>query len=207
MQKSRCYFLLFFLLINFHFVLAQHLEELSFKIDSMVKVDQRVQEDYLASFKSANLRIIDSLGQRQKQTFKRNCKVCKDIFDQYSFPGINLVGEVSSFNFWLLVQHCDHDVVFQQNVLKVMKTEICKGNVDKKNYAFLYDRVMVNLGKKQKYGTQLVYNSAGKPKLYPIKNISGIESRRKAMGLDSLEDYLKSHMRFQEHHSDKDDKN
>jgi len=35
---------------------------------------------------------------------------------QYGFPGYDLVGQKGSNSFWLIVQHCDKDVDFQEQV-------------------------------------------------------------------------------------------
>lgn len=59
----------------------------------------------------------------------------KAVFDRYGFPGYDLVGKKGSNNFWLIVQHCDKNVSFQQMVLKAMKKELPKRNADPKNFA------------------------------------------------------------------------
>jgi len=50
-------------------------------------------------------------------------------------------------NAWLLVQHMDNDVKFQTWFLSKLPK-------NSENYRYLYDRVMVNLERKQKYNTQ-----------------------------------------------------
>lgn len=41
----------------------------------------------------------------------------KEIFDQYGFAGFDLVGKEGSSNFWLMVQHSDHNPDFQKEKL------------------------------------------------------------------------------------------
>jgi len=79
----------------------------------------------------------------------------KKIFDQYGFAGFDLVGEKGSSDFWLIVQHSDHNPEFQLEVLEKMKIEVDKGNADSRNYALLLDQVKLNTGHAQIYGTQV----------------------------------------------------
>lgn len=115
----------------------------------------------------------------------------RSIFDQYGFPGYDLVGKKGSNNFWLMVQHCDKDVSFQQAVLKAMETELPKDNADPKNFAYLTDRVSLNTGRKQIYGTQVTYNTdscQAIPK--PLADSLNVDRRRSKIGLESIESYL-----------------
>ena len=113
------------------------------------------------------------------------------VFGKYGFPGYDLVGEKGSNNFWLIVQHCDKNVSFQQKVLKAMKKELPRHNADPKNFAYLADRVSLNTGRKQIYGTQLIYNTdscQAIPK--PLEDSLNVDKRRTALGLEPIESYL-----------------
>lgn len=60
-----------------------------------------------------------------------------------------------------------------------------------KNYALLVDRVKINTGQKQIYGTQVDYNFKS-AQAYPKKLADSINvnTRRKSVGLDPIEVYL-----------------
>jgi len=121
----------------------------------------------------------------------------KSVFDRYGFPGYDLVGKTGSNNFWLIAQHCDKNVPFQKKVLKKMKAKLPSGNADPKNFAFLTDRVLINTGQKQSYGTQLTYNTdscQAIPK--PLKDSLNVNRRRAEIGLEPIEDYLNSMSEF-----------
>jgi hypothetical protein len=83
----------------------------------------------------------------------------EQIFDEYGYPGYNLVGKEGSSNFWLMVQHSDKDIEFQARVLEKLKKEVDKKNANGSDYGLLTDRVRINKGKKQIYGTQVTYNA------------------------------------------------
>lgn len=123
--------------------------------------------------------------------FTTHQKRIEEILNEYGFPGYDLVGEKGSQDFWLVVQHSDHDPEFQKRVLKKMKAEVEKGNADSKNYALLVDRVKLNNGKKQIYGTQVDYNF-NLAQAYPkkLEDSLNVNQRRKSVGLVPIEVYL-----------------
>lgn len=114
----------------------------------------------------------------------------KSILKKNGFIGINNYGKKASNDFWLIIQHADNDVKFQSYYLKLMKKELKKGNANKTNYAYLEDRVNVNKGKKQQFGTQVTYNKLGQA--IPVNGLIdslNIENLRKQYGLESFKDY------------------
>lgn len=123
--------------------------------------------------------------------FAVNEQRLKDIFRQYGFPGYDLVGEQGSNHFWLMTQHCDKDPAFQEHVLSAMQAQLKRHNADPKNFAYLTDRVRINMNRKQLYGTQVTYNTdscQAVPKL--LEDSLNVNKRRKEIGLEPLESYL-----------------
>lgn len=115
----------------------------------------------------------------------------KQIFDEYGFVGFDLAGEDGSRNFWVMVQHSDHNPDFQKEVLAKMKIEVEKENAIPSNYGLLVDRVNLNTGGKQVYGTQVTYNmETGQAYPKPLQDSLNVNKRRKSVGLDPLETYL-----------------
>lgn len=109
-----------------------------------------------------------------------------------AFRGYSLVGEDGSDDFWAIVQHCDQDLIFQQLALALMAEEVKRHNATGENLALLQDRVLVSQGHKQLYGTQVrVDLKTHHAKPFPIQDSLNVDSRRKAIGLTSLQDYLK----------------
>ena len=153
----------------------------------MIKIDQIAknlpQGKYLAYTKEQWSRFRDSVQTNLK--FR-----VEEMFDKYGFLGYNKVGKEGSTHFWLIVQHSDKYPKFQKKVLKAMNKEAKKGNASLTDYAYLYDRVKVNAGEKQKFGTQLSYDSSGKP--FPaigLTDSSNVDKFRKAYDLEPLKDY------------------
>ena len=105
----------------------------------------------------------------------------------YVWWPISEVGERVSFNIWLLVQHADRDPEFQRKVLRLMEPMVETGEVNGRNFAYLYDRV----NEPQRYGTQLMcIEGAFSPR--PLADPARVDEFRKSVGLGPLADYIKS---------------
>ena len=77
----------------------------------------------------------------------------KEIVSKIGWPTISKVGKEASSGAWLLIQHADHDIDFQKECLSVMKSESGE-EISLRNIAYLEDRIKINLGLPQVYGTQ-----------------------------------------------------
>lgn len=138
------------------------------KINKMAKIDQKACKTGTFNFALA----------------KKNTDEMKKIINKFGWPLTKLVGKKASHFAWLLVQHADHDVKFQKDCLVLME----KNTID---WAYLTDRILVNEGKPQIYGTQFYKNLDGKLIPRPIKNGAGLNNRRKFLGLQSFKLYKK----------------
>jgi len=117
----------------------------------------------------------------------------ESMFNQYGFLGFDKVGKEGSKQFWLLVQHSDKYPDFQKKVLQAMDKEVKKGNASPNNYAYLYDRVKVNGGEKQLFGTQVTYQVETTGRAIPkigLTDSANVDKFRKDYGLEPLKDYL-----------------
>jgi len=97
-------------------------------------------------------------------------ELLKKIIKEIGWPVISKVGKEASQAAWLVAQHADHDVKFQEYCLNLMKNA-SDGDVLKKQIAYLTDRILVNTGKKQLYGTQFYLNKKGVYGPRPIKDL------------------------------------
>jgi len=125
-----------------------------------------------------------------RETDSVNLLFIKKIIAQQGFPGISQVGEPASQAAFLLAQHADDDVEFQKTVLKQMGKLLVTKDVTPSNYAYLYDRIMVKEQGKQYYGTQ--FRRVKDKQLFPIVDAANVNERRRALGMDTVEEYVKS---------------
>lgn len=113
-------------------------------------------------------------------TIAEHARELKTILQERNWESLAKLGKDTISNAWLLVQHSDHDHQFQAHILK----DMAKFAPDQ-NYAYLFDRVAINSGRPQYYGTQ--FTKEGAP--YPIEDPSGLDERRKQAGLISMAEY------------------
>lgn len=128
---------------------------------------------------------------RMEAIDKENTAWIKGVIEKDGWPGKSLVGDDGALAVFLLVQHADRDVDFQEQCLDLMKAAAEKGEARKDHVAYLTDRVLVARGKKQLYGTQFIQSGDGfGPQ--PIEDEAHVDDRRKALGLPPLAEYAKS---------------
>lgn len=151
------------------------------EISEMTKVDQDMRKRVMA-----NKGIVES---KEDETLdNRNMERMREIVEQIGWPTISKVGKEASTDAWLLVQHADHNVKFQRYCLNLMKGEPAD-EVDLHDIAYLEDRVRINSGQPQLYGTQFRWTADNKP-IQDIEDPENFDVRRKEMGLKTLAENL-----------------
>jgi hypothetical protein len=133
--------------------------------------------------KDQRTRASDDTGAMQARAHDNLVRM-KEVVAKYGWPSRKVVGTDGANAAWSLVQHADADVDFQKECLEKMEPLVKSGDVAAKDYAFLFDRVAVGQGRKQRYGTQLDGDDFA-----PIEDPQNVDARRKEMGLPSLAEY------------------
>ena len=118
----------------------------------------------------------------------RNTALMKEIVMEIGWPTASKVGKQIAHDAWLLVQHADHDIEFQEYCLGLMKSEL-PHEVEKNDIAFLEDRIRVNQGRGQFSGTQFTQID-GKHIPRPIEDEQNVDARRAEMGMGTLEERI-----------------
>jgi len=135
-------------------------------------------------------------GSEMRDVDSKHTARMKEIVAEYGWPTKSMVGEQGATAAWLLVQHADADPKFQRHCLALMK-KAAPEEVSPKNLAYLTDRVLVNEGKNQLYGTQFFLED-GKMVPQPIDDEANLDERRKEAGLMPMSEYTK-HMTNHDH--------
>ncbi len=149
------------------------------------------EKDQEARFKVINSENLNEDVQDQiiVEVDQENLARLKNIIHQFGWPGFQLVGEEGADNMWLLIQHCDLDLEFQKLCLALLKDAVEKNDAPKRHLAYLTDRVLVNEGKAQIYGTQMQIIE-GQAVANPIQEPHDLDRRREEMGLCPFTEYL-----------------
>ena len=106
------------------------------------------------------------------------------------WPGHSMVGADGADAAFVLVQHADADTAFQARVLPLLDRAYHAREATGQQLALLTDRLETARGRLQVYGTQ-VDLVAGRAVLKPILDSAGVDTRRAAVGLPPLREYLR----------------
>jgi hypothetical protein len=165
--------------------------KLSKYIDSLFQVDQQVIQDAINAYqRTASMDTFQLYEKIQNQTFERHIPFAKKIIKDFGYPTYEMIGKENSNNFFYLIQHSDKDVKFQAQALKLIKKQVDNKQAPEGRYAFLYDRVQLNLGKKQLYGTQVTYDDDGNAIPKNLKDKKNVNKRRLELNMTPIETYL-----------------
>lgn len=116
-------------------------------------------------------------------------KIKRIVADHDGLPGASQVGADGVSAAWILVQHADRDPQFQAEVLAKIAPQVERGEITSHEYALLTDRVLVNQGKPQRYGSQLLAVD-GKWTPKPLEAPEQVDRRRAAVNEMPLADYV-----------------
>jgi hypothetical protein len=114
----------------------------------------------------------------------------QEIIDEHGWPGFDLVGKEGATAAWVIAQHSDQDVDFQEQALELMQDAVDDDQADPSELAYLDDRVAVNNERPQRYGTQVRCGPGGAVPATPLVDPEGVDELRAAVDLDPLDDYL-----------------
>lgn len=112
------------------------------------------------------------------------------ILDEKGWIGIDKIGTQANQTLFLIIQHSN--LKTQQKYLPMMREAVKEGKTKNSWLALLEDRVALGEGRKQIYGSH-VFWCADKQKNYvaPLDDPANVDGRRKSVGLEPLEKYLK----------------
>ena len=114
----------------------------------------------------------------------------QDMIVRHGWPDSATVGDDGASAAFLLVQHADRDTAFQARVLPLLESAHRRGQAEGQHVALLTDRLARARGEPQVYGTQAALRD-GRLAVDPIRDSSGVDARRAAMGLPPLAEYLR----------------
>jgi len=132
-----------------------------------------------------------------------NTQKLKEIVNDIGWPSISAVGRQASSDAWLVVQHATlekdvkpsdklvfndeqfalQDLNFQEECLRLMSA-LPEDEVQAWQVALLTDRVKMNRGEDQVYGTQFSHG-----KVWPIEDLENLDARRGLVGLEPFAEY------------------
>jgi hypothetical protein len=112
----------------------------------------------------------------------------REILDCF-FPTKKDFGEEGYKSAFVLVLH-SQDVPLMKQYLALHQKEDSR-NVERSSEAFLIDKILIQTGEKQRYGTQFKHKEDRTIEFLPIEDEQRVNELRAAIGLPTLEEYRK----------------
>ncbi len=115
----------------------------------------------------------------------------KEIITMGGWPDAARFGEHAEAAAFMIAQHADYDPELQKLCHSLMVERARRGEIKLGYLAFLTDRILCNLGKHQRFGTQIreVTNGCFVPK--PMEDAERVDALREMVGLgENLSEYF-----------------
>lgn len=175
------------------------MEDLRSELLRRVERDQAARRAF-SEFRSAHGGGVDLREEPLKSRWQEveavdtdNTAWIRGVIDRHGWPGKSLVGTDGAHAAWLLVQHSPH--AFQEQALPLLESAVQQGEAEKRDWAYLLDRVLMGRGEPQVYGTQFIArNGALEP--HPIRDPGQVDARRAGIGMEPLAEYAKRFVRM-----------
>lgn len=188
-------------LISFLQSFAQINLELKYQLDSIQQLDSEIRMEVTKilnnqQYQDSVLRLNNSTLQdyvhvmltRQEVFDQSNLRFVDSVITVHGYPGATLVGSPTNEVAWYVVQHSDQI----EKHFELIKDAGKASEIPMYLVAKMQDRLLINQGKKQLYGTQASCepNSDGEVicSLHPIKNHLFVNARRRNAGFDTTVD-------------------
>ncbi|MBL0327850.1 MAG: hypothetical protein IPP64_00180 [Bacteroidetes bacterium] len=161
--------------------------ELAIEICKMGFKDQNGRQKILRSEQIGEKKsTLDSLWTIQYKQDSISCEYITNLIHHNSmlFPSISEIGNTASRYAFLMLQHSSYDV--RKKHYKTIKMAMENNHLEKKYFAMYLDRLLIDEGKKQLYGTQMQKNNEGELTLFPVKRKFNMNRRRSKLGLAKI---------------------
>jgi hypothetical protein len=116
----------------------------------------------------------------------KNQEMVISIIENCGMPSSKEVSEKNMFTIWLILQHSGKK--YRKKYFPQIEKAVNNGDLQKEQYALMKDRILMDEGKPQIYGTQIKNG-----KLYKLESPETVNERRKEMGMEPIETYLKQY--------------
>jgi hypothetical protein len=120
---------------------------------------------------------------------QQNAAWLKAILDRIGWFDVRRYGPAASTAAWLIVQHADFDAAWQAAMIDRLRPKVATGDMQGSHFAYLVDRVALNHGSQQEYGTQGSCMPDGAWSPTDLRAPETVEDRRRSVGLNSLTEY------------------
>jgi hypothetical protein len=118
---------------------------------------------------------------------QENAARLREIIAEHGWPHEEIAGEDGAKAAWLIAQHAIGEPDFQRQTLQLLHKHAADGKIPAWHAAYLEDRIAVQEGRSQRYGTQWVDDIRdGLARPFPLEDPDRVNELRAAVGLAPL---------------------
>jgi hypothetical protein len=161
---------------------------------AMEQKDQAIRQRVIAAQQSGESEPAELMA-RMDSLDRSHADRLKAIVDEHGWPHPSQVGPDAVNAAFLIVQHATHDPAFQERSLDSLRAAFEDGAATGQQVALLTDRVRVQQGKPQLYGTQALIQDSTIV-FRPIADSTNVDVRRKELGMMPLDEYAQMLRKF-----------
>ncbi|KAB1160502.1 hypothetical protein F7018_01095 [Tenacibaculum aiptasiae] len=151
----------------------------------LIEIDCSKKQQILSKVYESDQRIrkANDLIKYAKEDHK-NQELVISIIEKCGMPTLKEVSQKQMNAIWLGLQHSNKKI--RKKYFPQIEKAVENGDLSKQQYALMKDRILMDEGKPQIYGSQI-----NNGKLYKLENPETVNERRKEMGMEPIEGYLK----------------
>ncbi|MCD2259981.1 DUF6624 domain-containing protein [Psychroserpens luteolus] len=135
-------------------------------------------------------KLSEGYNEEMKKLHNQNAKTLDEIIDLIGYPTIDKVGKEANEATWLIIQHSIEQPEFMKKCQIILEKAVNEKKASQISLAYLTDRIAVFENKPQHYGTQFDWDKNGELSPYPFDSLSKVNQRRKALGLNTLDEQI-----------------
>jgi hypothetical protein len=155
--------------------------DLRHELLAMLREDQSLRMKLISAADSASVEAVRALD-------RRNTSRLQEIVLAQGWPDTAHAGRDGVAAAFMLVQHADQDLAFQEQMLPLVEAAHRHGELPGECVAMLTDRILIAKGERQIYGTQSRI-VAGVVKIAAVEDPDNLDRRRAQMGMVPIADY------------------
>lgn len=160
-----------------------------FKISKKI-IELKEKDDKLRAKLIEKRTLSNGYNKEMEALHNENAKELKLIMEKIGFPTFDKVGEEASNAAWLIIQHSIGQPDFMKEAARLLEIAVNENKADPKYLAYLTDRIAVFEGRPQLYGTQFDWDQNGQMSPNKYDDFLKVNERRKAIGLNSIEEQI-----------------